>query len=501
MPDRMDRSRRRRSSAILNEDVRRYHRWCTPSILPDAGARRGLLRLRRLDLGRLLRHAGRPHRRLRARPSASPPPPRAPTARCSRSTARAARTGSCCGCSRSSTPTRSCSSRATSITRSSTRIKAFGLDFRFLPDALRRRASRRVLPPSVDDVLERARRATPRRWPSSTPRRPTRAWRRTRARHRRARSTRASPDALVFVDEAWGGHLHFHPDLPCSAMAAGADICVQSTHKLAGGLQQTGLIHWRDAARRLRADGGGLPRVRHDLAELPPAGVGRRRRARAGRATARPSCWARRSSAREGSRRRCARALPDLDHLDDPRWLRGRRAQRRAAPTWSRRRSGCRATTLSRLRRSPRRSSSAAIVIEKAGVQTITLHHHVPARPTTRCPRRSPRSTDVLAGHLLPGRAPRAAPGNPFAGIDDRPVMHPYARAPLREVDRPRGPAARGDRQGRGRGGRGLPARDPADPGGLPRQRRRRRLPRARRATSGGSIVARDTSLATLRVL
>ena len=56
----------------------------------------------------------------------------------------------------------------------------------------------------------------------------------------------ASDHAMVIVDEAWGGHLHFHPDLPPSAMAAGADVCVQSTHKLAGGLQQTGLIHWRD---------------------------------------------------------------------------------------------------------------------------------------------------------------------------------------------------------------------------------------------------------------
>ena len=29
-------------------------------------------------------------------------------------------------------------------------------------------------------------------------------------------------------------------------MESGADVCVQSTHKLAGGLQQTGLIHWRE---------------------------------------------------------------------------------------------------------------------------------------------------------------------------------------------------------------------------------------------------------------
>src|SRR6185369_14413389 len=52
---------------------------------------------------------------------------------------------------------------------------------------------------------------------------------------------------LVIVDEAWGGHLNFHPELPAAAMAPGADVCVQSTHKLAGGLQQNGLIHWRTA--------------------------------------------------------------------------------------------------------------------------------------------------------------------------------------------------------------------------------------------------------------
>ncbi len=109
------------------------------------------------------------------------------------------------------------------------------------------------------------------------------------ARDRRRRA-RASPHAMVVVDEAWGGHLHFHPGLPESAMAAGADVCVQSTHKLAGGLQQTGPDALARGPRRLRADGGGLPRVRDDLALLPPAGVGRRGGAdarRAGRGGAR----------------------------------------------------------------------------------------------------------------------------------------------------------------------------------------------------------------------
>lgn len=54
------------------------------------------------------------------------------------------------------------------------------------------------------------------------------------------------PELIIFVDEAWGAHLHFSDALPTSAMEAGADICVQSTHKQGGALQQAGMIHWND---------------------------------------------------------------------------------------------------------------------------------------------------------------------------------------------------------------------------------------------------------------
>ncbi|MBI3012227.1 MAG: aminotransferase class V-fold PLP-dependent enzyme, partial [Elusimicrobia bacterium] len=37
---------------------------------------------------------------------------------------------------------------------------------------------------------------------------------------------------LLLVDEAHGPHLKFHEDLPISAVEAGADLCVQSTHKV-----------------------------------------------------------------------------------------------------------------------------------------------------------------------------------------------------------------------------------------------------------------------------
>ena len=60
----------------------------------------------------------------------------------------------------------------------------------------------------------------------------------------------------LLVDEAWGPHLHFHPDLPTSATAAGADLCVNSTHKLIAGLSQTAMLHGRGSRvdhDRLRA--------------------------------------------------------------------------------------------------------------------------------------------------------------------------------------------------------------------------------------------------------
>lgn len=49
--------------------------------------------------------------------------------------------------------------------------------------------------------------------------------------------------ALLLVDEAHGPHLHFHPDLPQDALAGGADIVVQSTHKVLSALTQAAMLH------------------------------------------------------------------------------------------------------------------------------------------------------------------------------------------------------------------------------------------------------------------
>jgi arginine decarboxylase len=47
----------------------------------------------------------------------------------------------------------------------------------------------------------------------------------------------------LVVDEAWGAHLRFHPDLPEDALAAGADLVISSTHKIVGSLTQSAMLH------------------------------------------------------------------------------------------------------------------------------------------------------------------------------------------------------------------------------------------------------------------
>jgi lysine decarboxylase len=47
----------------------------------------------------------------------------------------------------------------------------------------------------------------------------------------------------LVVDEAWGAHLHFHPDLPTAALESGADLVISSTHKIVGSLTQAAMLH------------------------------------------------------------------------------------------------------------------------------------------------------------------------------------------------------------------------------------------------------------------
>ena len=333
-------------------------------------------------------------------------------------------------------------------------IKAFGLDFRFLPTPYEPRFEA-VLPPSADDVLDALT-----RYPEALAVLYTSPTYEGLAANTRAivRAVHAASDhAMVIVDEAWGGHLRFHPDLPESAMGAGADICVQSTHKLAGGLQQTGLIHWQTA----RVDSELMEEAYREYVTTSPSyhllasadaavrTLAARGEDELGRAIERT---------RELKEALHAR-VPDLDRMDDPAWI----------ASHGDRIGGCdlvkTTVGLSRYDLSGYDVAQAlverGIVIEKAGRAHDHAHHDLPARP-----RRGARHGRGAARHPrrpLPARRRARADADQPVQRDRRPAGDPpLPGAPLREVDRPRGPAARGDRQGRRRGGRGLSARHPA---------------------------------------
>jgi lysine decarboxylase len=50
-------------------------------------------------------------------------------------------------------------------------------------------------------------------------------------------------DVALVVDQSWGPHFGFHPDLPESALRLGADAMLTSTHKIVGSLTQSAMLH------------------------------------------------------------------------------------------------------------------------------------------------------------------------------------------------------------------------------------------------------------------
>lgn len=63
-------------------------------------------------------------------------------------------------------------------------------------------------------------------------------------------------DVPVLVDEAHGVHIHFHEDLPMSAMQAGADMAATSVHKLGGSMTQSSVLNVKEgliSAKRVRS--------------------------------------------------------------------------------------------------------------------------------------------------------------------------------------------------------------------------------------------------------
>ncbi len=65
-----------------------------------------------------------------------------------------------------------------------------------------------------------------------------------------------SHNVPVLVDEAHGAHIHFHDELPLSAMQAGADMAATSVHKLGGSMTQSSILNVKDglvSAKRVQS--------------------------------------------------------------------------------------------------------------------------------------------------------------------------------------------------------------------------------------------------------
>jgi arginine decarboxylase len=138
----------------------------------------------------------------------------------------------------------------------------------------------------------------------------------------------------LLVDEAWGPHFHFHPALPLDALAAGADMCINSTHKMLSSLSQTAMLHQK--GDRIRVD-----RLKAVVKLFLSTSPNRRRRLaltydRARKRYAPPAkrypghLLLRRGASREGGR---LRSRPDEDHNygERPR-LHGLRGGRDSTP-------------------------------------------------------------------------------------------------------------------------------------------------------------------------
>ena len=82
----------------------------------------------------------------------------------------------------------------------------------------------------------------------------------------------------LVMDEAWGAHLRFSPELPASALESGADLVISSTHKIVGSLTQSAIVHLghTESDRRERGRPGGHA-ARVDEPERAAHPVARRR--------------------------------------------------------------------------------------------------------------------------------------------------------------------------------------------------------------------------------
>lgn len=77
-------------------------------------------------------------------------------------------------------------------------------------------------------------------------------------------------DLPLVVDQSWGPHFGFHPDLPSGALAQGADAMLTSTHKIVGSLTQSAMLHVADTGR---IDQGAIARAVRLLRSTSPSSL------------------------------------------------------------------------------------------------------------------------------------------------------------------------------------------------------------------------------------
>src|SRR6188472_576376 len=74
----------------------------------------------------------------------------------------------------------------------------------------------------------------------------------------------------LVVDQAWGPHFGFHEALPPTALAQGADAMLTSTHKIAGSLTQSAMLH---IGRDSRIDVAAVARALRLLRSTSPSSL------------------------------------------------------------------------------------------------------------------------------------------------------------------------------------------------------------------------------------
>jgi arginine decarboxylase len=74
----------------------------------------------------------------------------------------------------------------------------------------------------------------------------------------------------LVVDQAWGPHFGFHEDLPPSALHLGADAVLTSTHKVAGSLTQSAMLH---VGGDSRVDAGAIARAVRLMRSTSPSSL------------------------------------------------------------------------------------------------------------------------------------------------------------------------------------------------------------------------------------